>query len=106
MAGSGQPASGSPTCITPNGPPAIRLGARSRPQKASQVRPGRLSPSVPVRPGALAQPTVTGTGADAIPLATTTRELAPAGVVGETVNLVDDEAPGAMDTEDQSKVLA
>lgn len=43
--------------------------------------------------------TVTETGADAIPLATTTRLLGPAGVVDGRVNLVEDEVPGAIETD-------
>ena len=49
---------------------------------------------------------VTATGAEAIPFATTTRVLAPAGVVVGTVKSVDEEAPGAIDTDVQLLVRA
>jgi hypothetical protein len=45
---------------------------------------------------------VIGTGDEAIPSATTTRVLAPAGVVPGRANFVDEIAPGAIDTEVQS----
>ena len=48
----------------------------------------------------------TDTGCEAIPFATTTRVLGPAGVVFGTVKLVDEEAPGAIETEVQLAVRA
>jgi hypothetical protein len=52
------------------------------------------------------QDTHTVDGGEAIPLATTTSVLLPAGVPGGRVNLVEDLAPGATDTEVQSLVRA
>ena len=49
---------------------------------------------------------VTATGADAIPLAITTRVLAPVGVVFETVKWVDEATPGAIETDVQLLVRA
>jgi hypothetical protein len=56
--------------------------------------------------GKRCQRIVTGTGCEAIPLATTTRVLGPAGVVLGTVNLVDEKAPGAIETDVQLLVRA
>jgi hypothetical protein len=59
------------------------------------------------RPGGKrSQPIVTGTGCEAIPFATTTRVLAPAGVVAGRVKWVDEAAPGAIETDVQRLVRA
>jgi hypothetical protein len=49
---------------------------------------------------------VTGTGSEAMPLATTTSVLGPAGVPFGMVNLVDEEAPDATETDVQWLVRA
>lgn len=57
-------------------------------------------------PGERSQETHTVEGGEAIPLATTTSVFLPAGVPAGRVNLVEDLAPGATDTEVQSLVRA
>ena len=49
---------------------------------------------------------VTGTGCEAMPFATTTSVLGPAGVPVGMVNLVDEAAPGAIETDVQLLVRA
>ena len=73
--------------------------------RSPNARPSRRAASLP-RPGRRRQLIVTETPREAIPFATTTRVLAPLGVVGNTVNFVDEGANGATDTELQSCVRA
>ena len=63
-----------------------------------------MSPSL--AGGGQPQVMVTDTGADAIPFATTTRVLGPGGVVAGTAKSVDEEAPGAIETDVQLLVRA